>query len=161
MFQARAVDASSPDPLRAAKLLGASACMLQTMTAGMLLHEMSEHDRLLESLRQRLSAEAIDAALREGRSMSFEDACALAMSDLPHTAAIAPVPAEPQLDVRDLGPLRISLRNTIRRKARLVLTLATLVLAGAIFTGVNSTQVSMAASLDRRVLIAFSCDRIG
>ncbi len=44
-------------------------------------------------------------------------------------------------------PLLISLRNTVRRKARLTLTLATLVLAGAIFMGVLGAQVSMSASL--------------
>ena len=40
-------------------------------------------------------------------------------------------------------PLLISLRNTIRRKARLALTLATLVLAGAIFIGVFSVRASL------------------
>ncbi len=44
-------------------------------------------------------------------------------------------------------PLLISLRNTVRRRARLALTLTTLVLAGAIFCGVISTQKSMTASL--------------
>jgi putative ABC transport system permease protein len=44
-------------------------------------------------------------------------------------------------------PLLISLRNTVRRKARLALTLATLILAGAIFTGVISAKASMTASL--------------
>jgi putative ABC transport system permease protein len=46
-------------------------------------------------------------------------------------------------------PLAISLRNTVRRKVRLVLTLATLVLAGSIFMGVMSTQGSMNGSLAR------------
>ena len=44
-------------------------------------------------------------------------------------------------------PLLISLRNTVRRKARLTLTVATLVLAGAIFMGVLGAQVSMSTSL--------------
>ena len=39
-------------------------------------------------------------------------------------------------------PIRLSLRNTVRRKARLVLTLFTLVLAGAIFIGVYNLWAS-------------------
>ncbi len=45
-------------------------------------------------------------------------------------------------------PMRISLRNTIRRKARLLLTLSTLTLGGAIFIGVLSVQASLLATLD-------------
>ena len=45
-------------------------------------------------------------------------------------------------------PLRISLRNTIRRKARLVMTLSTLTLGGAIFIGVLSVHASLIRTLD-------------
>ena len=45
-------------------------------------------------------------------------------------------------------PLLLSLRNTFRRKGRLALTLATLVLGGAIFIGVLSVQASMLRTLD-------------
>jgi putative ABC transport system permease protein len=45
-------------------------------------------------------------------------------------------------------PLMLSLRNTFRRKARLVLTLAALSLAGAVFIGVFSTQQSMLGLFD-------------
>jgi putative ABC transport system permease protein len=45
-------------------------------------------------------------------------------------------------------PLMLSLRNTFRRKARLLLTLGALSLAGAIFIGVFSTRASMMALLD-------------
>lgn len=45
-------------------------------------------------------------------------------------------------------PMRISLRNTIRRKARLLLTLITLTLGGAIFIGVLSVQASLLGTLD-------------
>jgi putative ABC transport system permease protein len=45
-------------------------------------------------------------------------------------------------------PMRISLRNTIRRKARLLLTLSTLILGGAIFIGVLSVHASLLATLD-------------
>jgi putative ABC transport system permease protein len=45
-------------------------------------------------------------------------------------------------------PLRISLRNTIRRKARLIFTLFTLTLGGAIFIGILSVHASLLATLD-------------
>ena len=45
-------------------------------------------------------------------------------------------------------PLALSLRNTFRRKARLVLTLITLTLAGAIFIGVICVHASLLATLD-------------
>jgi putative ABC transport system permease protein len=44
-------------------------------------------------------------------------------------------------------PLRISLRNTIRRKGRLALTLLTLTLSGAIFIATLSVQASLRATL--------------
>jgi putative ABC transport system permease protein len=45
-------------------------------------------------------------------------------------------------------PLRISLRNTIRRKGRLLFTLFTLTLGGAIFIGILSVHASLLATLD-------------
>ncbi len=45
-------------------------------------------------------------------------------------------------------PIRISMRNTIRRKARLLLTLFTLTLGGAIFIAVLSVHTSLLATLD-------------
>lgn len=46
-------------------------------------------------------------------------------------------------------PLLISLRNTFRRKGRLVLTLFTLTLGGAIFISVFNVQVSLNEKIDR------------
>ena len=46
-------------------------------------------------------------------------------------------------------PLLLSMRNTIRRKARLALTLATLMLGGAIFVAVFSVRASLFATLDQ------------
>jgi putative ABC transport system permease protein len=46
-------------------------------------------------------------------------------------------------------PVLLSLRNTFRRKGRLVLTLTTLTLAGAIFIGILSVQQSLLGMLDR------------
>jgi len=45
-------------------------------------------------------------------------------------------------------PMRISFRNTIRRKARLLFTLITLTLGGAIFIGIMSVQSSLLATMD-------------
>lgn len=45
-------------------------------------------------------------------------------------------------------PLLLALRNTVRRKGRLTLTLLTLTLAGAIFIGVGSAQAAFAHQLD-------------
>lgn len=46
-------------------------------------------------------------------------------------------------------PIIISLRNTFRRKARLILTLITLILGGAIFISVFSIQASLQSTLDK------------
>jgi putative ABC transport system permease protein len=45
-------------------------------------------------------------------------------------------------------PLLLSLRNTLRRKTRLVLTIATLALGGAIFIAVFSVRASLLTTLD-------------
>jgi putative ABC transport system permease protein len=45
-------------------------------------------------------------------------------------------------------PVLLSLRNTFRRKGRLVLTLTTLVLGGAIFIGVFTVRDSLLLTLD-------------
>lgn len=45
-------------------------------------------------------------------------------------------------------PMRISLRNSIRRKARLIFTLFTLTLGGSIFIGILSVHASLLATLD-------------
>jgi putative ABC transport system permease protein len=45
-------------------------------------------------------------------------------------------------------PIRISLRNTFRRKTRLALTLFTLVLGGAVFIGVNNLWASFDKSME-------------
>jgi putative ABC transport system permease protein len=45
-------------------------------------------------------------------------------------------------------PIQISLRNSIRRKARLLLTLVTLTLGGSIFIGILSVHASLLRTLD-------------
>jgi len=52
--------------------------------------------------------------------------------------------------VRGLSrPLLISLRNTFRRRSRLILTLITLTLGGAIFIGTLNTRISLQSYIDR------------
>ena len=46
-------------------------------------------------------------------------------------------------------PLLISLRNTFRRKGRLIMTLSTLTLAGAIFIGVFNVRLSFYQAIDK------------
>jgi predicted ATPase/DNA-binding SARP family transcriptional activator len=94
------------DPTSAARLLGAADGMLCSMSAGMLPHEKAEHERLMTTLRETLSAEELNAARSEGRRMSFDDACELALSVEP---AIEQKAAAGLLHVSDLGPLRITL----------------------------------------------------
>jgi putative ABC transport system permease protein len=62
-------------------------------------------------------------------------------------------------------PVLLSLRNTFRRKARLLLTLVTLILGGAIFVAVFSLHASLMATLDGMMryvnydtLVSFSRD---
>lgn len=100
---------SAGDPLRAARLLGAADAMLQTMTTGMLLHEKREHERLLSSLNRELTGEVLEAAMREGRDMSYDDACDLAMQEPASIATACQPQTAPLLHVRDLGPLQITL----------------------------------------------------
>jgi putative ABC transport system permease protein len=45
-------------------------------------------------------------------------------------------------------PVRLSIRNTFRRRGRLALTLATLTLGGAIFASVATVQTSLTSTLD-------------
>ena len=65
----------------------------------------------------------------------------------------APVPAREKRGRTGLGrilsrPVLLSLRNTFRRKGRLALTLAALLLGSAIFIGVFSVRDSLLATLD-------------
>jgi predicted ATPase/DNA-binding SARP family transcriptional activator len=94
---------SSDDPMRAARLLAASDAMLRAMAAGILPYEKSEHERLTDSLRDRLAPDVLEAAMEEGSRMSFDDACALAL------ASEVRIDGPPVLQVRDLGALQVSI----------------------------------------------------
>lgn len=102
---------SAGDPLRAARLLGAADAMLQTMTTGMLLHEKREHERLLAALNRELTSEVLEAAMREGRDLSYDDACDLAMQEPAPIVTASQPESAPILQVRDLGPLQITMEG--------------------------------------------------
>jgi non-specific serine/threonine protein kinase len=92
---------STGDLPRAARLLGAADAMLRAIGARMLVHEKSEHERVMTTLRESMPTEELEAALAEGAAMSFEDACELALAQ-------EETPETPLLHVHDLGPLHIT-----------------------------------------------------
>jgi len=93
---------------RAARLLGAADAMLRTIAARMLLHETTEHERLMATLRESLPAAELEAALHEGGTMCFDDACELALA-ADSVAVETVVDTVAALHVNDLGPLQITL----------------------------------------------------
>jgi len=96
---------STDDLPRAARLIGAADAMLRAIGARMLPHEVAEHARLTSTLRESFASDALDALLREGASLCFDDACDLGMSgaDAPSSSDVA------TLIVDDLGPLQLTL----------------------------------------------------
>jgi predicted ATPase/DNA-binding SARP family transcriptional activator len=90
----------------AARLLGAAETLLSRIGARMLLHERELHDALLARLQDELSGDELEAALSEGRSLPFEAVFDLASAVNPRTTS---VDVTAQLEVRDLGPLRLTL----------------------------------------------------
>ena len=107
---------ATSDLPRAARLLGAADAMLRTIAARMLLHETTEHERLMATLRESLPAAELEAALHEGSTMCFDDACELALSADPvavetgiDTGVEMAEDTAETLHVSDLGPLQITL----------------------------------------------------
>ncbi|HEX2060224.1 MAG TPA: tetratricopeptide repeat protein, partial [Thermoanaerobaculia bacterium] len=92
------------DARHAARLLGAADGMLRAIAADMLPYEKVEHDRVIAALRQQLSPEELDASLREGSAMCFDEACELALACAGGVAETREV-----LHVADLGALQITL----------------------------------------------------
>jgi predicted ATPase/DNA-binding SARP family transcriptional activator len=93
---------TTADAPRAARLLGAADAMLRAIGTGMLPYEKAEHDRVLALLRSQLPADELEAALREGNTMSFDAACELALAE----EATA---QQDVLHVADLGALQFTL----------------------------------------------------
>ncbi|HEX8152212.1 MAG TPA: BTAD domain-containing putative transcriptional regulator, partial [Thermoanaerobaculia bacterium] len=105
-FSARALRVlafTSTDLPRAARLLGAADAMLRTIGARLLVHEKSEHERLMATLRASMPPAEVEAALEQGRSLSIEEAYDFALAD-----PIAVAGDSPALRVSDLGPLQIT-----------------------------------------------------
>ncbi|MFP5247861.1 MAG: BTAD domain-containing putative transcriptional regulator, partial [Thermoanaerobaculia bacterium] len=84
---------STHDLPLAARLLGAADAMLRTLGARMLMHEQSEHERLLTTLSVSMPNE-----LLEGSRLGLDEACDLALAESHQT-----------LVVDDLGALQITL----------------------------------------------------
>ena len=95
---------STCDLPRAARLLGAADAMLRAIGTRMLVHENIEHERLM----QMLDTEELQAALKEGAKLTFDEATELALAEetrQPPTANRQPA----LLHIADLGPLKIEL----------------------------------------------------
>ena len=95
---------STNDLPRAARLLGAADAMLRAIGTRMLVHENIEHDRLM----QLLDTAELQHALKEGATLTFDEATELALAEetrQPPTANRQPA----LLHISDLGPLRIEL----------------------------------------------------
>ena len=69
------------DPERAARLLGASEALLETMGVGLQPADQAEADRYVAAVRERLDEGTFEAAWAEGRAMSLEEAVAYALSE--------------------------------------------------------------------------------
>ena len=107
-FSARALRVlafTTGDWPRAARLVGAADAMLRTIGARMLVHEKSEHERLMTALREAMPAEELEAALAEGAAMPLEEAYEFALAD--DSAAVGAEASS--LHIRDLGALEITL----------------------------------------------------
>ena len=97
----RILAATSADLPRAARLLGAANAMLAAIGARVMPHETEAHERLLETLRASLANDELESLLGEGRTLTFDEACELAL--------LEDVRRVHTLEVSDLGPLHITL----------------------------------------------------
>lgn len=104
-FSARALRivafTTTGDAPRSARLLGAADSMLRAIGTGMLPYEKAEHERVLTSLRAELSSDELEAAMREGSALSFDEACELALA--------GEIAQQEALHVADLGALQFTL----------------------------------------------------
>jgi predicted ATPase/DNA-binding SARP family transcriptional activator len=73
------LDAEHGDPLRAARLMGAAECLLETSGYALESGEQELHERTLAAVRARLDRDEFKKAWSEGRSLSLEDAAADAL----------------------------------------------------------------------------------
>ena len=94
---------SAHDLPHAAKLLGAADAMLRAIGARMLLHERTEHEKLLARIREH----DLTSIFTDGESLMYEEACDLGLTE--PTEPGQPATPNPQLAIHDLGPLTISI----------------------------------------------------
>jgi hypothetical protein len=73
--------ASKGQPERAARLLGASASLLEEMVVGLQAGDQYEIDRYIDSVRNELHSNIFTAAWREGQAMTLDEAITYALSE--------------------------------------------------------------------------------
>jgi predicted ATPase/DNA-binding CsgD family transcriptional regulator len=73
--------ASKGQPERAARLLGASASLLEGMGVGLQAGDQFEIDRYIDAVRNELHPDIFNAAWREGQAMTLDDAIAYTLSE--------------------------------------------------------------------------------
>jgi hypothetical protein len=69
------------DPERAARLLGASEALLETIGVGLQCSDQFEVDRYEAAVREQLDQATFEAAWAEGRAMSLEQAVTSALEE--------------------------------------------------------------------------------
>ncbi len=69
------------EPMRAARLLGASEALLEPMGASILPADQIEVDRYVATIRKQLGEDAFTAAWAEGRAMTLEEVIAYALNE--------------------------------------------------------------------------------
>jgi non-specific serine/threonine protein kinase len=103
-----AVWAAQSEPVRAARLFGAAETLREDTGANMYGGQREVYEQDVKRTREQLVPATWEAAWAEGRTLSLEEAYALALEDLP---ARTPVPGTPQrpydLSERELEVLRL------------------------------------------------------
>ena len=100
--------AAQGQPERAARLFGAAQALRDNMQVIMYEAQRRAYERDVARAGAQLDATAWEAQWAEGRAMSLDDACALALEDLPAPQAAAPAAVNPYgLTEREVEVLRL------------------------------------------------------
>jgi DNA-binding CsgD family transcriptional regulator len=107
-----AVWAEQGDPIRAARIFGAADALREKTGATMYGGQRAVYEMNLQSAAAKIDADTWKSAWDEGRAMSYEEACALAVAELPtqttsHAAFSAFNPKEYDLSEREIEVLRL------------------------------------------------------
>jgi non-specific serine/threonine protein kinase len=98
-------------PERAARIYGAAAALREKVHATMYEGQRLAYERDVARGKSQLDAATWEAAWAEGRAMSLDEACALALEELPSSPSLAPARLTPQntydLTERELEVLRL------------------------------------------------------